>query len=90
MVPDGLFGDSQPLTGVPADRHLRANTPIYSAPAAANRKQLAASRPTFIVDGLGLLNPNLAPSVYPELRPWLADYQLVGHTNLSLIYRRRN
>ncbi|HEY7304336.1 MAG TPA: hypothetical protein VH601_09495 [Bryobacteraceae bacterium] len=90
MIPDGLFGDSQPLTGVPADRHLRADTPIYSAPASANRKQLAASTPTFIVDGLGLLNPKLAPSVYPELRPWVAHYRLVGRTKLTLIYRRLN
>jgi hypothetical protein len=42
------------------------------------------------VDGLGLLNPNLAPAVYPELRPWLAHYELVARTKLSLIYRLRN
>ncbi len=90
MVSDSRFWDSQPLTGVPADRHLRANTPIYSAPAALNRIQLARSHPTFIVDGLGLLNPKLAPGVYPELRPWLADYRLVGRTKLSLIYRRQD
>jgi len=89
MTSDGLFWDSQPLTGVPADRHLKADTPIYGGPAAANRTQLVRSRPTFIVDGLGLLNPKLAPRVYPELRPWLAHYELVAHTNLSLIYRLR-
>ncbi len=89
MVSDSLFWDSQPLTGVPADRHLKADTPIYSAPAAANRKQLVRSRPEFIVDGLGLLNPKLAPAVYPELRPWLAHYRLVGRTKLTLIYQRQ-
>jgi hypothetical protein len=88
MVSDSLFWDSQPLTGVPADRHLQSDVPIYSASAAANRLKLAQSRPTFIVDGLGLLNPKLAPAVYPELRAWLRRYRLVGRTKLSLIYRR--
>jgi len=90
MVSDSLFWDSQPLTGVPADRHLKANTPIYSAPAAANRKRLVRSSPTFLVDGLGLLNPKLAPALYPDLRPWLAHYRLAGRTKLSLIYERTN
>ena len=90
MVPDGLFGDSQPLTGVPADRHFKTDVPIDSARAAENRMQLVRSQPTFIVDGLGLLNPRLAPGVYPELRPWLAHYGLIGRTKLSLIYRRVN
>ena len=87
MVSDSVFEDSQPLTGVPADRHLKTDIPIYSAAAAANRLRLAQSRPTFIVDGLGLLNPKLAPAVYPELRLWLGHYRLVGRTKLSLIYR---
>jgi hypothetical protein len=88
LVSDGRFWDSQPLTGVPADRHLKVSTAIYGGPAAANRQELRRSQPTFIVDGLGLLNPALAPSIYPELRPWLAHYKLVGRTGLSLIYRR--
>lgn len=88
MTSGSRFSDSQPLTGVPADRHLHASGAIYGGPAAANRQQLAQSRPTFLVDGLSLLNPTLAPSLYPELRPWLAQYKLVARTNLSLIYRR--
>lgn len=88
MVSDSRFWDSQPLTGVPADRHLHTNAPIYSGPAAANRQELVRSHPTFIVDGLGLLNPKLAPAVYPELRPWLAHYRLIAPTKLSRIYRR--
>ncbi|HZQ52389.1 MAG TPA: hypothetical protein VFB14_09340 [Bryobacteraceae bacterium] len=85
---DGKFWDSQPLTGVPADRHLSAIEPIYGGPAAANRREFVRSHPTFFVDGLGLLNPRLKPGVYPELRPWLAGYQLIGRTKLSLIYCR--
>lgn len=88
LTSDNRFWDSQPLTGVPADRHLHATDAIYGGPAAANREELTRSHPTFVIDGLGLLNPQLAPAAYPELRPWLAQYQLVGRTNLSLIYRR--
>jgi hypothetical protein len=88
MVPDGKFSDSQPLTGVPADRHLSATNAIYSDPAARNREELIRSDPTFVVDGLGLLNPRLRPDIYPELRPWLARYTFIGRTKLSLIYRR--
>lgn len=88
MLPDGLFWDSQPLTGVPADRHLFASSAIYSGPAARNRQQLMREHPTFLVDGLGLLNPKLQPSAYPELRTWLAGYRLVDRTGLSLIYRK--
>ncbi len=88
LIPLGLFWDSQPLTGVPADRHLAATNPIYGGPAAANREQLIRTNPAFLVDGLGLLNPKLKPDVYPELRPWLARYRVVDRTKLSLIYRR--
>ncbi|MBV8572836.1 MAG: hypothetical protein JO319_19610 [Acidobacteriaceae bacterium] len=87
MISGGLFSDSQPLTGVPADRHLHASKPVYEGPAAQNRTLLTHSQPTFIVDGLGLMNPQLAPGVYPEIRRWLAGYKLIGRTQLSLIYR---
>jgi hypothetical protein len=89
MTPPGLFWDSQPLTGVPADRHLSVSTAVYGGPAAANRMALIQSRPTFVVDGLGLLNPPLAPSAYQEVRTWLANYDEVGRTKLSVLYRLR-
>jgi hypothetical protein len=88
MSPDGRFWDSQPLTGVPADRHLSATKAIYSGPAAANRRELSRSHPEFVVDGLSRFNPKLSPSIYPDLRPWMKSYELVDQTKLSLIYRR--
>ncbi len=88
LVSDGKFWDSQPLTGVPADRHLHVRDAIYGGPAASNRLQFIKTRPTWLVDGLGLLNPNLRPDVYPELRPWLSHYRLVAQTKLCRIYRR--
>lgn len=86
LTSDSRFWDSQPLTGVPADRHLQADAPIYSGPAARNRLDLIRSRPTWFVDGLGLLNPKLAPAMFPELRPWLKQYKVVARTNLAVIY----
>jgi hypothetical protein len=47
-----IYLDSQPLTGVPADRHLTQTGAIHWPSAAARRRSLAQSRPTFIIDGL--------------------------------------
>ncbi len=83
------FLDSQPLTGVIADRHLTradASTPEL---AAANRRALAATRPTFVVDGLGLFNRELAIGRYADLQPWLARYYECGRTRNSVVYRLR-
>lgn len=87
MPAASLFWDSQPLTGVPADRHLFDSRPILPDLAERNRIALTATRPTFIVDGLSLLNPHLEPRNYPELRDWLGHYRLIARTDLSLIYR---
>jgi hypothetical protein len=80
------FWDSQPLTGVPADRHLRETLAVLPEQSAQNRGEFAASRPTFVVDSLSLSNPRLAMDAYPELREWLAQYTLVARTPMSLIY----
>jgi hypothetical protein len=88
LLPDSLFWDSQPLTGVPADRHLSATTAIYSEAAAQNRALFVRSHPTFVVDGLAPLNPALALDVYPELRRWLTQYKVAARTKLCIIYRR--
>ncbi len=90
LTSDGKFSDSQPLTGVPADRHLHLKDAIYGGPAARNRRELVQSHPTWLVDGLGPLNPSLKPDVYPDLRPWLAHYKIVGRTRLAVIYHRVN
>ncbi len=89
LVPDARFDDSQPLTGVPADRHLTVSQTIDPIHAAQNRREFTRSHPTYFVDGLGLLNPALSPARFPELKTWLADYKLVDQTGLSLIYKRR-
>ena len=82
------FLDSQPLTGVPADRHLTQSTPVETRESLARRAELAASRPTFVVDGLGEYNRHLAVTEFGDLRAWMAAYREVGRSAGSVIYRR--
>jgi hypothetical protein len=81
------FLDSQPLTGVPADRHLSQSAPVGADFTRANREELAGSRPTIVMDGLSLYNPALAMDRYAELRPWIAQYQEIARTKATIIYR---
>jgi hypothetical protein len=81
------FLDSQPLTGVPADRHLTQWQPVEGESTRARRAELARSQPALILDGLGLLNPRLAIGAYADLRPWLDQYKEVARTDLTVIYR---
>ena len=87
MPAGSRFLDSQPLTGVLADRHLTSSQPVAPEWAARNRRELIANDPTWIVDGLGPLNPALAITNFPDLHDWLANYREVGRTRFSIIYR---
>ena len=62
------FLDSQPLTGVIADRHLHRLDLECAGACRAQPPALTGYRPTFIVDGLGPYNPKLAIANYPELQ----------------------
>lgn len=81
------FLDSQPLTGVIADRHLTQSTVSAPELAASNRHRLTGYRPTYIVDGLGPYNPRLAITNYRDLSTWLANYEQFATTNQSVLYR---
>jgi hypothetical protein len=83
-----MYLDTQPLTGVPADRHLTQSEPVETAQAARRRIGLTGSRPSFVVDGLGPYNPRLAITEYPELRAWLANYREVGRVGQTVVYQR--
>ena len=83
------FLDSQPLTGVFADRHLTNSTPTAAALARTNRAELISTKPEWIVDGLGPYNPQLAITQFEALRPWLQAYVETGRTQGTIIYRRR-
>ena len=72
-----------------ADRHLTNSSATFPELAARNRRELIGTRPTYIVDGLALLNPALAISRYADLRDWMAGYREIGRTELSIVYERK-
>ncbi len=81
------FLESQPLSGILADRHLFDTTTIPVPWTAAHRAELSRGRPVFVVDGLKLYNPRLAIEVYEDLRPWFAQYREVARTRGCVIYK---
>jgi hypothetical protein len=83
------FLDSQPLTGVLADRHLTRSDVTAPLVAAQNRAELARTAPTFVVDGLAAYNPRLAIGQFPDLAVWFSMYEKIGETAGTRIYRRR-
>jgi hypothetical protein len=83
------FLESQPISGVLADRHLFSTVSIAPQFTAPNVHELAGTRPTFIVDGLGPYNPPLALSNQPLLAGWFSQYAEVARTDRSIIYRVR-
>ncbi len=85
------FLESQPLTGVLADRHLQRSDAFLPEGAARHRRELAeglrARPPVVIIDGLGPYNPALAMEHYSELQPVLAQYRIVEETKGARLYR---
>jgi hypothetical protein len=81
--------DCQALTGVPADRHLSQSTPVTSVGTAEARRDVAASKPEFVLDGLTAFNGDLAMEKYPELAVWMSGYEQVARTKFTVVYRKR-
>jgi hypothetical protein len=82
-----MYLDTQPLTGVPADRHLTQSEPVETEQAAKRRAELTRSHPAFVADGLGPYNPRLAITRYPELAKWMAGYREIGRVGQTVIYQ---
>jgi len=80
--------ESQPLTGVPADRHLRDASSVDPDWARQNRAELVRSSPSIIVDGLSAYNPRLNIASYPDLAAWFQRYCLAGRAGLTSVYQR--
>jgi hypothetical protein len=83
------FLESQPLTGVAADRHLFNSEVIMPEQAERHRRELLRHKPTFIADGLGPMNQSLAITSYPDLADWLGDYRVLQSTAKTVVYRRK-
>lgn len=81
------FLESQPISGVLADRHLFSNTSIAPEFTAPNVRELQATNPTWVIDGLGLFNPSLALANQPALAEWFSRYREVARTERSILYR---
>ena len=79
--------ESQPLTVVPADRHLRDATSVDPDWARQNRAELLRSSPSIIVDGLSAYNPRLDIHNYPDLAAWFQNYCLAGRVGLASVYQ---
>ena len=84
----GRLWDSQPVTGVPADRHLSESQPVDKEWAGRNREELSRMTPAFVVDGLSEYNPRLDIHAYPELAAWLKQYCETGRAGATIVYRR--
>jgi hypothetical protein len=80
--------ESQPLTGVPADRHLRDSRSVDPDGARQNRAELLHSSPAIIVDGLSAYNPQLDIRNYDDLAAWFRQYCLADTVGLTTVYRR--
>lgn len=74
----GQMWESQPVTMVPADRHLAANDVLDAQWAREHQAQLVRTQPTFIVDGLSAYNPQLDIRTFPTLADWFASYCKIG------------
>ncbi len=83
------FLESQPISGVLADRHLFSSEAIATDFTAPNVRELLTTHPTWIVDGLGLYNPPLAISREASLAEWFSHYTEVARTDFSILYRLR-
>ena len=75
--------DSQPLSGVPADRHLTRSEPVETAQSAGRLAEARNSHPAFLVDGLGRYNPQLAVGKYWDMDGW----RETARTGGTIIYQ---
>lgn len=81
------FLDSQPLTGVLADRHLTSSRASLPEWAERNRGELLSGpQPDWIADGLGPYNGSLAVEKF--LPGWMRRYSLAAELPGYRIYRK--
>ena len=89
LTPGTRFLDSQPLSGVLADRHLIDSRQTFPELSRINRAAvLGAEPPEWILDGLGPINGALSvfnPST--GLAPWRSRYAEKGRTATVIVYR---
>ncbi len=90
LTPGTRFLDSQPLSGVLADRHLTDSRQTFPELSRHNREVLLLSKPPmWILDGLGPINGQLAVFNPPTgLAAWRPLYDELGRTATVTVYVR--
>lgn len=84
----GQLWDSQPVTMVPADRHLGDSMSLDPTWSNENQEKLVLTSPTIIVDGLSAYNPDLDIHNFSRLRKWFSRYCVAGTAGRGMtIYR---
>ena len=90
LTPGTRYLDSQPLSGVLADRHLTESRQTFPELSRQNREAVLATRPPeWILDGLGPINGQL--SVFNPatgLAAWRPLYAETGRTATVIVYAR--
>jgi len=88
LTPGTRFLDSQPLSGVLADRHLTCGRQTFPALSRENRQALLATHPpAWILDGLGPVNGALAVfNPATGLAAWRPLYVERGRTATVIVY----
>lgn len=92
LTPGTRFLDSQPLSGVLADRHLTDRRQTFPELSRDNRNALLAARPPeWILDGLGPINGQLAVfNRSTGLAAWSALYSEAGRSATVVVYARKH
>ena len=92
LTPGTRFLDSQPLSGVIADRHLTDSRQTFPELSRDNRKALLATKPPeWILDGLGPINGQLAVfNRSTGLAPWGVLYDEAGRSATVIVYARKH
>jgi hypothetical protein len=84
----GQMWESQPITLVPADRHLKLYEPLDADWAERNQTELLRTRPAIIVDGLSAYNPQLDIHNFSRLAEWMKRYCKAGTAGRGMtVYR---
>jgi hypothetical protein len=89
VPPASRFLETQPVSGVLADRHLFRSDAIAPEFVAPQRAEWLRSSPDVVVDALGPLNPAMALARQPWLADWISRYRESARTRYSVVYRLR-
>ena len=90
LTPGTRFLDSQPLSGVLADRHLIDSKQTFPELSRQNREALLATPPPeWILDGLGPINGQISVfNAQTGLAAWSPLYTEVGRSATVIVYAR--